>query len=73
MFEGEFKNNNIIRGKLFYPNGRIYEGTFCENEEEGWGRMIYECKSIYEGEWKKGMKHGKGSLQSFNLMIDGEW
>ena len=35
--------------------------------------MIYECKSIYEGEWKKGMKHGNGCLKSFNLTISGEW
>ena len=35
--------------------------------------MIYECKSIYEGEWKDGMKHGKGKLKSFNMTINGEW
>ena len=35
IFNGEIKDNNLVKGKLYYKNGDIYEGEFKNNAPGG--------------------------------------
>jgi len=50
------------QGKMTYPNGNIYDGSWDDNKFNGQGKMIYKTGYIYEGEWKDGWRHGQGKL-----------
>lgn len=48
---------------LFYSNGEKYEGQILKNKENGFGTLYkLSINKIYEGEFSKGLKHGKGKL-----------
>ena len=55
-----------------------YTGCFKAGKKSGFGRAIYPDGSIYMGEWKDNLPHGKGRLQSHTdssqkEYYDGEW
>ena len=69
-------HNNVIDGEgtFYFPTGSVYEGQVKNGLREGYG--IYECtkKNIrYEGNWRKGLKHGKGKLIKSDMIYEGEW
>jgi len=68
MYEGIMKNNTVSGdGKLTWPDGSYYIGSVVEGKREGLGE--YYCmidKSNYKGDWKKGLKHGRGVLNFSN-------
>jgi hypothetical protein len=37
------------RGKIFYPNGSIYEGYFINDSIHGRGRIIDVDNNVFEG------------------------
>ena len=41
-------------------NGEKYTGFFIRGRREGYGRVIYEDNSVYEGNFKNGMLEGEG-------------
>ena len=48
-----------------FANGTFYEGNFRNGEYDGYGTLkahaeYYDQTSEYEGEFKNGIKHGKG-------------
>jgi hypothetical protein len=52
-------------GKFIYgknQNADWYEGEFINGRREGKGRFVFGNGSVYEGEWKKGVYHGQGTL-----------
>ena len=74
----ELKGNEMIE---YNENGRmIYRGGYIESKKyryirNGFGKL-YNNKGnlIYEGEWKNGMKQGKGTLiLNGNRLFSGKW
>jgi len=46
-----------------------YEGEMKDSKRDGYGKLILENGIYYIGQWKKGMKHGKGILYNKNNSI----
>lgn len=40
--------------------GFVYEGDLKHGSQSGWGVVYKENKIYFEGEWKFGLRHGKG-------------
>lgn len=49
------------QGIFYYIDGRVYKGTWIEDQIQGYGTE--EGPVYYEGEWVKGKWHGKGLLK----------
>ncbi|XP_008787445.2 phosphatidylinositol 4-phosphate 5-kinase 9-like [Phoenix dactylifera] len=49
-------------GELILPDGDTYCGTLLGNMPEGSGKYIWSDGCIYEGEWRRGMRHGHGKI-----------
>lgn len=59
---------------MYFANGDIYRGEWNQNEFEGLGVYVYEDGTVYEGEFKKGMKEGNGTLYyNNNDVFEGIW
>lgn len=48
------------RGRMKFPNGNIYEGSFKNGEPNGFIKIIYAHGDTYHGEMVNGVKCGKG-------------
>eukprot|EP00960_Hanusia_phi_P078411 768814-Hanusia_phi.AAC.6 len=48
------------RGKLRYPDGRMYDGEWKDGDISGEGFLHYANGWTYEGEFLAGFKHGNG-------------
>ncbi|KAH0457107.1 hypothetical protein IEQ34_015014 [Dendrobium chrysotoxum] len=60
--------------ELLLPNGDMYSGTILGNTPEGSGKYIWSDGHTYEGEWRRGMRHGKGKLTwPSGAVYDGEF
>ena len=57
------------------PDGNEYEGEWDDqNVIDGFGTLYYIDGSIYEGNFKKGMRCGKGRMIYANTNIyEGDW
>ena len=44
------------KGVLVWPNGKMYEGGYLNDNREGFGRLTWPDGSVYEGLWKNGKK-----------------
>ena len=51
-----------MTGEKFDPNAEVETRTHT-----------YSTGSVYEGEWKGGMRHGKGKMTYRNGMYEGGW
>ena len=56
-------------GSLEYPGNdeflrQIYEGQFVAKKAHGKGTMRWNQGDKYEGDWKEGLRHGKGEYWS---------
>ncbi|XP_047094878.1 phosphatidylinositol 4-phosphate 5-kinase 9-like [Lolium rigidum] len=64
-------------GEITLPNGDIYYGTLSREMQipEGTGRYIWSGSScVYEGEWRRGMRHGQGkTLWPSGATYEGEY
>ncbi|WPH02085.1 Hypothetical protein R9X50_00494000 [Acrodontium crateriforme] len=50
-------------GHLILLNGDEYVGEFVNNEQNGYGKMIWASSGdTYEGDWLNGKQHGQGTL-----------
>lgn len=54
IYEGEFRNNQLYRGKLIYQDGPVLQGEFKNNQLNGKGRATNNEGDIYEGEFNNG-------------------
>ena len=63
-------NEDIIINKIInYNSGDKYEGElkqFKSFRKHGHGKYIYKAGHIYEGDWKNGIREGKGILYHSN-------
>ena len=51
------------KGIIYYKNGNIkYECDFINGKFEGNGKRIFKNGEYYIGQWKNGLRHGKGKL-----------
>jgi len=77
-FEGTFKNDKGISGKLTYSNGDSFEGTFNEKGNfEGKGKFTFQDGSLVVGTWIDHKLYGKGTTEDSNgnkrnVMFKGE-
>ncbi|URE16804.1 PIPKc [Musa troglodytarum] len=60
--------------EVILPNGDKYCGTLLGNVPEGSGKYIWSDGCIYEGEWRRGMRHGRGKITwPLGAVYDGEF
>jgi hypothetical protein len=63
VYKGEFVDGRIVEGRLYYPNGSTYEGTFDKHFlKSGQGKETSIDGSVYTGEFLEGLRHGQGEL-----------
>ena len=48
------------KGEMIYDNGMRKIGTWQKDKMEGTGMVIFKNGDVYEGEFKRGYKHGNG-------------
>merc|ERR1712039_896987 len=48
------------RGKMWWADGRIYEGGFCDGRKHGEGALKWPDGRSYFGQWCEGKQHGTG-------------
>jgi 1-phosphatidylinositol-4-phosphate 5-kinase len=69
-------NPGFRAGEIRLPNGDVSlfrHITGKENTPEGSGRYLWSDGCIYEGEWRRGMRHGQGKTGEYSGgYIDGE-
>jgi len=66
IYEGELSNDQrcgrgarlILKHKLKYYVGQLYEGYWKDDKLDGHGRLIWSDGDHYIGNWKKNREHG---------------
>jgi hypothetical protein len=53
-FDGEWEDDNKVKGTLFYRNGDRYEGPLLNDEHHGLGVYIYAKGDVYTGNFHNG-------------------
>ncbi|KAL6133464.1 hypothetical protein ACLB2K_065699 [Fragaria x ananassa] len=48
--------------ELLLPNSETYAGPLLGNIPEGKGKYLWSDGCVYEGEWRRGMRHGIGKI-----------
>lgn len=74
-FEGEYKNDEKLKGRLEYHNGDVYDGEFNNDKKEGFGEMAYKNGNTYHGEYKNDLYHGHGVKKDLinKKLLTGLW
>ena len=62
LIEGIWEKGILKLGRIFLPNGDIYEGEIKNSLFNGKGKMIYKDGSIYEGKFINGEKGNYGKI-----------
>ena len=57
--EGQFRENEPIKGTFTCPDGKVYTGRWEVRERNGRGILKYPDGRVYEGEFKSGLRTGK--------------
>ena len=74
FIEGDWEKGNFSYGRIFYPNGDIYEGQIKDSKPNGKGELKTLNNERYEGDFQYGIKKGKGIYTCINEYIyDGYW
>lgn len=61
-------------GKMYIPNGSIFEGFFKDNKMQGRGRMLNIDGYVYEGDFHNSQACGYGKLVSLDgTVYKGSW
>lgn len=50
-------------GEFYLSNGEFYSGSLLGNKPEGSGLYAWSDNCKYDGEWRRGMRHGYGKLR----------
>lgn len=59
-------NGIMVKGTATWGSGHggrglmVYTGEFQGRERHGYGTMVYEDGSEYEGQWRRGRRNGHG-------------
>lgn len=60
-FEGEFQDDEKIKGTFRWSSGDTYEGQWKNDLMHGQGNYLYADGRSYSGWWEKGYRHGLGA------------
>jgi hypothetical protein len=60
--EGIWNRGNIIFGRIFFPNGDIYEGEMKNSVPDGVGKISFSNGESYEGNFILGEMSGEGTF-----------
>jgi len=52
--EKEFRSAALGRGKITYPDGRVYEGEISDGRPHGYGTGTFVDGRVQEGKWEHG-------------------
>lgn len=55
--------SNFRVGEFILSNGEFYSGSLLGNKPEGSGLYAWSDNCKYDGEWRRGMRHGYGKLR----------
>lgn len=73
-FEGMFLNDNYRQGVFTWTNGNVYDGYLSGGKKHGKGTMYYaDTDSVYEGDWRDGLKHGFGRSEEGGCIYQGDF
>ena len=61
IFDGLFKNGEILKGTSIYPGGAKYVGEFLNFKPNGYGTFVWANGDKYFGNWKNGKSAGNGT------------
>jgi hypothetical protein len=63
------------QGKLIVPSFFEYVGEFNMDNVSGYGKVTYGSNDCYIGNFKEGVRHGKGSLHKIKekVILNGYW
>ncbi|NXG34864.1 R10B2 protein, partial [Dromaius novaehollandiae] len=65
------------KGTIYYNQEHTswYSGDWVNNNKDGWGIRCYKSGNIYEGQWEKNVRHGKGRMRwlTANQEYIGQW
>jgi hypothetical protein len=72
---GEWINDELENGTIIYKNGNKYKGKLSFSElPNGDGKMEYQNRDIFDGEWNVGNRKGNGRyIKNNGDIITGEW
>ena len=60
-------------GLIYSLNGYIYDGYMKNSKPDGYGKLDFQDSSYYLGEWKCGLPHGNGILETPKYKYNGSW
>ena len=60
--EGVWLKGNIIYGRIFFPNGNLYEGEIKNSVPHGKGQIKFDNGDIYNGDFDMGKMSGEGTF-----------
>ena len=62
FIEGIWKEGKLIFGRMFFPDGKIYEGEIKNSSFTGKGKLIFHNGDIYIGDFIDGIRTGYGKF-----------
>jgi hypothetical protein len=64
----------MIHGKMTYPDGSVYVGSWIENKRHGKGTCSFKDGGVYVGDFREGHFHGEGKMTwSDGGSYEGSW
>merc|ERR1712083_75706 len=59
MGSGQWTRNTMApKGKMWWADGRLYQGDFCDGRKHGEGELGWPDGRSYNGQWCEGKQHG---------------
>jgi len=71
-YSGKCKNG-LAHGKGIAQGTDHYEGQFSKGLPAGTGIYTWADGTYYDGQWREGMKNGKGTLVARDSVLSGFW
>ena len=75
-YEGDFEKDSDLRGgfgKMIFPDTRVYQGGWKNNQMHGDGEMYFSNGDIYIGSWLKGVEQMGGKMKYAKSQGDGKF
>lgn len=74
-YQDNINRMSEIEGPYVYSSGESYLGKFNEKRQwEGLGRLVTKEGAVYDGQWYKGLRHGKGrQIFEDGDYYEGDW
>jgi hypothetical protein len=68
--EGDCENGAGVYAEI---DGSRYEGQFVKGRFEGEGKVFFGEELDYAGQFRNGLRHGRGKVQANGHVYEGEW